>query len=159
MPKPRIYVDTTIPSAYHTNRTAPAMLKRRDETRRWWEIAISTCELVTSRAVLRELARGSSDQVPRRRELVKELPLLLADEQVDQTVAVYLQHKIMPRDPEGDAMHLALASHYGCDVLVTWNFHHLANPNKLDRIRRLNEDLGLAVPRILSPLHLLEEDS
>jgi predicted nucleic acid-binding protein len=89
---------------------------------------------------------------------VKELALLLADEQVDQTVAVYVQHKIMPRDPEGDAMHLALASHYGCDVLVTWNFHHLANPNKLDRIRRLNEDLGLAVPRILTPLHLLEED-
>jgi predicted nucleic acid-binding protein len=159
MPKPRIYVETTIPSAYHTNRTDQAMLKRRDETRRWWEIALSTCELVTSGAVLRELARGRSDQVPRRRELVKELPLLLADEQVDQTVAVYVQHKIMPRDPEGDAMHLALASHYACDVLVTWNFHHLANPNKLDRIRRLNEDLGLAVPGILTPLHLLEEDS
>jgi hypothetical protein len=55
MKKPRIYVDTTIPSAYHTTRTDPAMLKRRDETRRWWEIALSTCELVTSRAVLREL--------------------------------------------------------------------------------------------------------
>ena len=159
MPKPRIYVETTIPSAYHTNRTDPAMLKRRAETRLWWQSAVPTCDLVTSPAVLRELARGRSDQVPLRRALVKELTLLLSDEQVDETVAVYVQHKVMPRDPQGDARHLALASHYGCDVLVTWNFHHLANPNKLDRIRRLNEDLGLFVPRILTPLHLLEEDS
>jgi predicted nucleic acid-binding protein len=159
MPKPRIYVETTIPSAYHTMRTDPAMLKRRMETRQWWETAVSTSELVTSPAVIRELAQGRSDQVLRRMSLIRELPLLVPDEEVDQTVAVYVQHRIMPRDPQGDAMHLALASYFECDVLVTWNFHHLVNPNKLNRIRRLNEELGLSVPRILTPLDLLEEST
>jgi predicted nucleic acid-binding protein len=159
MPKPRIYVDTTIPSAYHTARTDAGMLERRDQTRRWWELAASTCELVISPAVLRELAQGRSDQVSLRLALVRGLPLLVGDDEVDQTVAMYIQHRIMPRDPEGDAMHLALASHYECEALVTWNFHHLANPNKLHRIRRLNEEVGLSVPRILSPLALMEEHS
>ena len=157
MPKPRIYVDTTIPSAYHTNRTDPPMLQRREQTRRWWEVAASNCELVTSAAVVRELARGRSDQVPRRLALIRELTLLVSDDEVDETVTVYLQHRIMPRDPQGDAMHLALASHYRCAVLVTWNFRHLANPHKLDRIGKLNDGLGLPVPRILSPLSLMEE--
>jgi hypothetical protein len=46
-----------------------------------------------------------------------------------------------------------------CDFLVTWNYHHLANPNKLDRIRKLNMELGLSVPRILTLEQLLEEHS
>ena len=85
--------------------------------------------------------------------------MLLPDEEVDRTVAEYLRHRLMPRDPQGYAMHLALASHYGCDFLVTWNYHHLANLNKLDRIQRLNEEMGLAVPRIVTPLELLEGNS
>ncbi len=42
---------------------------------------------------------------------------------------------------------------------MTWNYHHLANPNKLDRIRKLNMELRISVPRILTPEQLLEEHS
>ena len=158
MPKPRIYVDTTIPSLYHSRRADPQMLRWRAATRQWWEIAIHSCELLISPAVL-ELARGRSDQVPLRLALVAGLPVLLPDEEVDLTVAAYLRHRLMPQDPQGDAMHLALASHHDCEFLATWNYHHLANPNKLERIKRLNHQLGLSVPRIATPLQLLEGDS
>jgi hypothetical protein len=47
----------------------------------------------------------------------------------------------MPQSPTGDALHLALASVHGCDFLLTWNCVHLANPNKLDHIRHVNERL------------------
>jgi predicted nucleic acid-binding protein len=122
-------------------------------------MAVFSCELVTSTAVLRELGRGRSDQVPKRIDFLRHLRQLEANDEVFATVAVYVQHRLMPRDPEGDALHLALASHHDCDVLATWNYHHLANRNKLDRIRRLNGELGLAVPRIVSPRHLLEGDT
>jgi predicted nucleic acid-binding protein len=84
---------------------------------------------------------------------------VLPDDEIEDTAALYVRHKLMPRDPQGDALHLALASHYECDVLATWNYRHLANPNKLDRIRRLNEELGISVPRILTPKILMEESS
>jgi hypothetical protein len=46
----------------------------------------------------------------------------------------------------GDADHLALASYYKCDMLVTWNCRHLANANKQSHIRRVNALLGLETP-------------
>jgi predicted nucleic acid-binding protein len=157
MPKPRIYVDTTIPSMYHSRRTDPKLVAWRSVTRAWWKLALGSCELLTSPAVLRELVRGRSDLVPERLEMLKDLELLLPDDDIDRTAALYVRHKTMPSDLQGDALHLALASHHNCDVLVTWNYHHLANPNKLNRIRMLNIELGLSVPRILTPEQLLEE--
>ena len=63
----------------------------------------------------------------------------------------------MPDDPVGDALHLALASYYKCDFLLTWNCRHLANANKFDHIRRINTLLGLFVPALVTPLELLGE--
>jgi predicted nucleic acid-binding protein len=90
--------------------------------------------------------------------LVEDLRVLRSSTAIALTADTYIRHRLMPRDPDGDALHLALASHYKCDVLATWNYHHLANPNKLDRIRTLNEKLGLFVPRICTPQGLLEGD-
>lgn len=159
MPKPRVYVETTIPSAYYTGRTDPGMVLRTLATLAWWDVAVHACELVTSPAVLREVARGRSVHVPSRLALLHGLELVSLNEEIAVTAAVYVQRGLMPRDLGGDALHLALASHHKCDVLATWNYHHLANPNKLDRIRRLNRELGLPVPRIASPLELMEESA
>jgi predicted nucleic acid-binding protein len=159
MPKPRIYLDTTIPSAYHTTRTDAESVERRGNTRRWWTVAQYSCELLVSRAVLNELAGGRPEQAALRLALVRHLEELPSSGDILLTADLYVRHKLMPKNVEGDAMHLALASHHGCDVLATWNYLHLANPNKLDRIKRLNEELGLFVPRILTPLALMEESS
>src|SRR5687768_7264672 len=109
MPKPRIYVDTTIPSMYHSRRTDPKLVEWRTVTRTWWKLAIASCELLTSPAVLREVARGRSDLVLGRLEMLKNLELLLPDEDIHRTAALYVRHKIMPSDLQGDALHLALA--------------------------------------------------
>jgi predicted nucleic acid-binding protein len=159
MAKPRIYLDTTIPSAYYTNRVDPRMVERRAITRRWWEVAARTSELLISDTVLRELSDGLSDQVVLRLRLVEDLEVLKSSDEIATTAAIYMRHKLMPQDPDGDALHLALASHHKCDALATWNYHHLANANKLDRIKRVNGALGLFVPRILTPLDLMEESA
>lgn len=155
MPKPRVYVETTIPSAYYTDRTDPAMVARREWTRRWWERAVVDCELVTSLAVVNELGRGSSRHVASRIDLLHDLPRLVTTPSVAEAVDVYIMRKLMPADPFGDAMHLALSSHHKCDVLVTWNYRHLANRSKLDHIRRINVQMGLSVPLIATPADLL----
>jgi hypothetical protein len=70
-------------------------------------------------------------------------------------VQAYVRHRVMPADPAGDALHLALASYHKCDFLVTWNCQHLANANKFGHIRRVNTLLGLFVPALVTPLELL----
>ncbi len=56
--KPRVYVETSIPSFYFEKRREPEMAARRQWTRRWWTSASQRYEVATSVAVLNELERG-----------------------------------------------------------------------------------------------------
>lgn len=157
MNKPRVYVETTIPSFYHTTRHGAAVIAQRAWTRRWWRLAQGRYDLVTSDAVLDELRDGDYPSREAALELVRDLPRLELTPAVAEIVDVYLRHRLMPADPAGDALHLALASHHRCEFLVTWNCQHLANANKFTQIRRVNSLLGLFVPAVVTPLELLGE--
>jgi hypothetical protein len=157
MPKPRVYVETTIPNFYYDFRPSEAVSLRREATGCWWTTATERYELVTSIYVHRELSVGTGAAVPQRLRLLTGMPLLLTSAAIDATVEVYFTHKLMPLNPPDDAMHLALASHYRCDFICTWNCRHLANPNKVPHIRRINSQLGLGVPRLVTPLDIMEE--
>jgi predicted nucleic acid-binding protein len=155
MSLPRVYVETTIPSFYHETRTEPEIVARREWTRQWWSAAATRYELVTSPAVLDELGSGPSDRSRAWLALVAELPVLAVSPAIIEIVQAYIQHKLMPANPTGDALHLALASYHKCDFLVTWNCEHLANANKFGHIRRINTMLGLFVPALVTPMELL----
>jgi hypothetical protein len=49
--KPKVYIETSIPSFYYEARTEPDMVARRDWTREWWSYASDNYVLVTSLAV------------------------------------------------------------------------------------------------------------
>ncbi len=155
MAKPRVYVETTIPSFYHEMRTAANMVARREWTRLWWRGAPERYHLVTSPAVLDERRGGPPEWSAERLALVQDLPLLRVESAIAEIVQAYIRHRVMPADPVGDALHLALASFHKCDFLVTWNCQHLANANKFDHIRRVNTILGLFVSALVTPLELL----
>lgn len=158
MSKSRVYVETTIPSAYFEVRTAPTIAARREWTRQWWAGAPARYDLLTSPAVIEELSAGRAERSAERISLIAELPLLLIDANVLGIVQEYIRHKLMPADPGGDALHLALASYHRCDFLATWNCQHLANANKFGHVRRVNTLLGLHVPSLVTPLELLGGD-
>lgn len=155
MPKPRVYVETTIPNFYYDRRTDPAIVDRRIWTREWWSVAERDYELVTGAPTIAELLAGITPRVDPRIRLVSVFPVLIPDAAVDETVEVYLRHKLMPARPSADAEHLALASHNACDFIVTWNCKHLANPNKARHVARINRMLRLHVPTIATPWDLL----
>ena len=81
--------------------------------------------------------------------------MLDINEAIADIVTAYISHHVMPSDPAGDALHLAIASFHKCDFLLTWNCRHLANANKFAHIRRVNGMLGLFVPTLVTPLELL----
>src|SRR5271166_1439519 len=158
MAKTIVYVETTIPSFYHEDRTEPGIVARREWTRHWWVAATGRHELVTSQAVLDELAEGWPQRSADRLSLVSGLPILPVVPAIADIVEAYIQQRLMPADPLGDALHLAIASYHKCDFLVTWNCRHLANANKFSHLRRLNTILGLFVPALVTPLELLGDD-
>jgi len=152
-----VYVETTIPSFYFEVRTEPEMVARRNWTREWWDQHRSEFVVVTSELVLDELSRGEFPKKEDALELLKPLGLIQVTEEIVEIVEVYIRNHVMPKNPVGDALHLALASYHKCDFLLTWNCRHLANANKFDHIRRVNTVLGLFSPTLLTPLELLGE--
>jgi predicted nucleic acid-binding protein len=157
----RIYIETTIPSFFFETRLEPEMIARREWTRQWWAQAAGqdAYELVTSIAVVEELTRGDFPDREDCLRLIEHLPLVPVEPAVAEIVRTYVARQVMPSDPVGDALHLALASYHRCDFLVTWNCRHLANANKFDHIRRVNTMLGLFVPALVTPLELLGDDN
>ena len=77
------------------------------------------------------------------------------DDAIADIVETYISNRVMPNDPAGDALHLAIASFHKCDFLLTWNCKHLASANKFGHIRRINTLLGLYVPMLVTPMELL----
>ncbi len=156
--KKTVYIETTVPSFFYEARSEPEMVARRTWTRQWWALATERYGLVTSPAVIDELERGEYASRNDCLKLVERLDLLEITPAVLDVVDTYISRQVMPADPAGDALHLAVASVHGCDFLVTWNCRHLANANKFGHIRRVNTLLGLYVPSLVTPLELLEDD-
>ena len=109
MQKPRVYVETSIPSFYYELRTTPDVVARRDWTRQWWDGAPAKYELLTSPAVINELSAGIPERSAQRLSLIRGLPILPIEPAITDIATAYIQQKVMPADPTGDALHLAIA--------------------------------------------------
>jgi predicted nucleic acid-binding protein len=154
--KKRVYIETTIPSFHFETRTEPEMVARRNWTVDWWEKESHKYELVTSLAVLEELKKDPHPNQKKALDLIRDIALIPLVHEIDPIVDEYIEHFVMPRDPKGDALHLAMASYHHCHFLLTWNCKNLANANKFEHIRHMNAILGLYVPILATPAELME---
>jgi hypothetical protein len=150
--KPTVYVETTIPSYYQDGR--PELLHEINRTRQWWDAERETYECFTSLVVLDELSEGDYPGKERCLRLLDAVPLLELTEQVEEIAAIYQSRRVMPAPPIRDALHVAFATCYKLDFLITWNCRHLANANKFAHLRAVNAELGFATPEIVTPYQL-----
>ena len=130
MIKKSLYLDTTIPSYYYDQRKELDIRYRRKVTRDWWVKEKDSFSLYISELVLVELQRGNYPQKEKVILLVKDISILPIVPEIEDIVRDYLKNYLMPRTDMGDAFHLAYASFYKMDYLLTWNCNHLANVNK-----------------------------
>jgi len=152
MTKPTVYIDTTIPSYYVDTRSSLFIHIRR--TIEWWDIERHSYQVYTSGFVYRELEEGSYPNQKSAINMIEHLQLLPPNESIEAVVGEYLSHFLMPITDDRDAIHLAFASFYRMDYLLTWNCTHLANVKKRRHIEEINRRLGLFTPLIVTPLEL-----
>jgi hypothetical protein len=53
------------------------------------------------------------------------------DEEMIQLAEKYMEQKIVSENYYSDALHIATATVIGVDVLVSWNFKHIVNLDKI----------------------------
>jgi len=153
--KRSVYLDSTIPSYLFDERES---IKTYIEvTRKWWEEERDNFALWISEESIIELSQGEYPNKDKLMACVAAIQVLVPDERVFEIAQVYLDNYLMPLSLTGDAIHLAYASYYKIDFLLTWNCNHLANANKKQHILIINTRMNLLTPEIITPLELFTE--
>jgi len=79
------------------------------------------------------------------------------ENEIQELADKYVEARIIPERKIADALHIAICVIHNMDYLVSWNYKHLANVNREQRIRLLNWNLGYRVDlRIITPLELVD---
>jgi hypothetical protein len=156
--KPRVYLETTIPS-YLTAWLSRdlVMAGHQQTTREWWDKRRQDFELFVSTFVIDEAGIGDPDAARRRLELLVDLPLLDATENVYALAEKLMRRVPLPAKAATDSLHIAIAAVSGMEYLVTWNCTHIANAVLRPAIEAVCRDSGYEPPVICTPEELLKE--
>jgi predicted nucleic acid-binding protein len=158
----RLYLDTSVINFLFAD-DAP---EKRDVTKEFFERRLGDYQVAISEVVLFEI--GKTKDVERRRQLVEAvdrygLPVqeIEAVEQVevDALASAYLQARIVPESKREDALHVAISTVFEYDVLLSWNYRHLANIGRAMRFNGVNEQWGYSKRlHLLTPLEVVSHE-
>ena len=151
-----VYIETSIIShatAWPSNDPATAVLQ--SQAKRWMDEQRPNFNVVTSRLVLDEAARGDSDAARRRLAMLANIPILDPNPDVETVADEIVARSLIPSSAKLDASHVAFAALAGVQFLLTQNCRHIANAAVLPRLYRLLDELGLPGLLIYTPAEFL----
>lgn len=129
---------------------------KQQVSRDWWSLERSKYELFVSDLVELEIARGDQQQSWLRQDAIQGITRLAATVEVDSMADAFLRLSSLPRHALADATHIAIATVFGVDYLLTWNCRHIANPHILKKLAEIAESQGYELPVVCTPIELLE---
>ena len=156
--KLKVYCETSFWS-YLNGRPTPVehIALKQAATLRWWQDIAPSCDVFVSQYVENEAAGGNAELVALRLSSMADAVWL--DGTLPEIVSLadlLMRGHAVPEDEATDAFHIATASVYGMDVLLTWNCRHMANPGTLPKTASIVGKAGYPCPVILTPLEFLE---
>jgi hypothetical protein len=150
---PRVYIDTSvIGGCFDAEYEKPS--------KQLWD------EFCTGKkfALISDLLQLELEEAPAKvRRLLSDLPpefvehIALDEEAIDLANA-YLQDGAVAESSLSDARHIAMATIARVDILVSWNFKHIVNLNRIRRFNAVNLKLGYPTIEIRSPSEVLDEN-
>ena len=159
MKKLKVYLDTSIVSFLYADDEP----EKKALTVEFFESYLEKYDVAISQVVTLEL--GKTNDMELREQLlgaVKKysLPMIVLAASEDDEVSVladeYLRAGVIPASKPEDALHLAIASVLEYDVLLSWNFRHLANIRKQVQVNAVNTGAGYLHPlSLLSPMEVM----
>ena len=161
MKKLKVYLDTSIINFLYE--TDSPDLKKVTEVFFEEIVAKEKIDVFVSNIVIDEINQTENDN---KREILlktfekhKNIKTLVAGkEEIDEIGLLaekYIENGIIPAKKAADSLHVAFATLFQMDVLLSWNYKHLANINKEQKIIILNKTLGYNYPfRMTNPLEV-----
>ena len=81
------------------------------------------------------------------------------DSDSKELAETYIQEKILGKSSLNDAYHIAIATVNRLDVLVSWNFKHIVNFDKIKQFNSINLRLGYPMIEIRSPKEFVSNEN
>ena len=78
------------------------------------------------------------------------------NEEAEKLAETYVAEKALGKASMNDAYHIAIASVNRLDCLVSWNFKHIVNFDKIKLFNSINMKLGYPLIDIRTPLEFLK---
>jgi len=153
MMKPRIYVDTSVIGGCLDDEFSLYSRRLFDEFR------TGTKRVVVSDIVLLEL-----DGAPKNvQQILSDMPddiveYVFLSEESASLAETYIREGVIAEKSLSDARHMAIATIERVDVLVSWNFKHIVNLNRIHLVNSVNLKLGYPLVEIRSPLEVIYEE-
>ena len=148
--RPRIYVDTSVIGGCFDNEF------EEYSNQLFEEFIKGERKLVISDLVLFEL-EGAPENVKEVLNKVTEnnIEYVFINEESVTLTNAYLKEGVIAENSLSDARHIAIATVERVDVLVSWNFKHIVNLNRIHLINSVNLKLGYPILEIRSPMEEL----
>lgn len=145
--KLKLYLDTTIPSAYYdTSKPVRQLI-----TQKWFENDASSYDLymsVTAVDEIDEVVNIIKRQNIRQLIINCKIIILELSEKAVQLADEYLNKGAIPKSEPEDAYHIAIASVNHINALASWNFRHIVSVNPIRKIHEINMKHGYPIIEI-----------
>ena len=150
---PRIYIDTSVIGGCFDP-------EFKDHSTRLWNEFIDGQKIAIASDLLLFELEGAPEQVS---QLLAQLPsdaveYVALDEESIELANAYLDEGAVAESSLSDARHIALATVARVDTLVSWNFKHIVNLNRIRLFNAVNLRMGYMPLEIRSPREVLNEN-
>lgn len=147
----RIYLDTSVFGGYFDQ-----------EFELWTKILFDKIKKGDYKVIYSRLTDIELTPAPENvRNLAKEIPGSSIEfvDVSDETVVLaeqYIREKVVGKTSRADCIHIASATLHHADILVSWNFKHIVNINRIRGYNAVNYKLGYKLLEIRTPREILE---
>jgi len=147
----RLYLDTSVFGGYF-----------EPEFEYWTKILFERIKKGYYKLLLSELTNIELSKAPQN---VKRVVLSVPPVQVEnieitnkatELADTYINENVVNRRSRGDCLHIALATISNADILVSWNFKHIVNINRIRGYNGVNYKHGYKMLEIRTPREILE---
>ncbi|MEI6287850.1 MAG: hypothetical protein WCP79_15205 [Bacillota bacterium] len=103
-----------------------------------------TCvtQIITDKSVRQELLRA---------KLLEEYAEYCAEPSLEELSKAYLEAEIVGEKWIEDTLHVACATYYRADAIVSWNFKHIVRLDNMKAYNLVNAENGYGLLSIISP--------
>ena len=158
MRKLKVYLDTSIINFVDAEDAPEYMAITRD----FFNNYLDEYDIYISEIVILEIEKTSN---PERKKtllhIVDKYSLKVYAElnnEIETLANQYIKENVISEKKFEDALHLAFSTFYEFDILLSWNFRHLANIRKQMLINAINEKQGYTKQlHLLNPMEVIYE--